>query len=170
MNDFLTVIRDFHAGKISQQIVSEEIHARSTSISFKSIITCFEKMFPDALFKWHQNYVSLSDLAPTEIHLEHEKYSLVEELFNSRDSFYDINQNYFTEHPMSALWIGGSDYAILDGHHRIRRFYELTDGKEEISLIAVVTRHAELRSNYKAQISNIIEIVGSKHIKDLPIK
>ncbi|MCL5019307.1 MAG: hypothetical protein M1426_02365 [Patescibacteria group bacterium] len=160
MNDFLTIIRDFHAGKITQQILSGEIHARSTSISFKSIIKCFEKTFPDALFKWHTIYVSLSDLAPTEIHLEREKYTLVEELFDSRDSFYEINQNYFLEHPMSALWIGGSDYAILDGHHRIRRFYDLTKGKEEISLIAVVTRHPELRSNYKAQISNITEIAG----------
>jgi len=151
------------------QRLVDEIRMHSRSISFSSLRGCLEAAFPDADLHWQRGDIALSLVCPTQPVLEVKKHRLVEMLFRSAEDFANLNEQFFQDHPMTVLHLRDGRYAILDGHHRIRRYADLFGPDARLRLNVLSTRSFEMIANYRGQVEAVRDRTGSFHVKDLPI-
>ena len=111
----------------------------------------------------------MSYTCSTQRQLEKDKYELVCLLFDSIDTYEAYNEEFFTDAPVCVLHIGGGRYAILDGHHRLRRFAELAGDDRPTSVVVITTDADELVERFRQEVQEVREHLGTWDIRELPI-
>jgi hypothetical protein len=168
-NDVKDVVRKYRAGTLEKSDLAREINRLSTSISFRSIEKVLRMQYPSAEFRLQRSAIEVKKLCPTESCLEKAKYDLVRLLFESCETFGETDNSFFEGHPISGLRLSGGRFAILDGHHRVRRAYELGGDAFLITATLVFTRAFQVLQNYEAQLEEVERRIGSNHVKDMKL-
>jgi len=166
---FRRLVMDFHKGRASRAEIAAQIHSHSTSISLKSLIRSLGTLFPGARLTCHQAKLRTKLLCATQAHMEKAKYELVCLLFDEAETFDSYNREFFEGHPIAALHIGGGRYAILDGHHRIRRYAELTGGSSPVRTMVITTSSPDLIARFRQEVEEVKRRGGTADVGELPL-
>jgi len=166
---FKQLVVDFHAGRVGRAELAAEIHAHSTSISLEWLVDSLQGLFPDIRITTHEGLVPIGQLCATQAVLEKAKYELVCLLFDEEATFDSYNREFFDDHPVTVIRVGGGSYAILDGHHRVRRFAELTGGARPMSVTVISSHSLDPVHHYRQQVEAVRRAAGSADVRDLPL-
>lgn len=169
MIDVNEIIKKYKEGLLNKEDIVRAIRGKSASISFASIEKILANKYPLADIESRSTYIEVGKLSPTESCLELGKYELVKLLFERLEDFENMNREFFKGHPVSALRLTGARYAILDGHHRVRRLYELGGHSAVMEVKLLWTRDFDLLQNYENQLEEVRRKIGSCHIKDIKL-
>jgi len=166
---FRRLVIDFHAGRVGRAELAKHVHAHSTSISLESLERSLHALFPDAKIVCHEAQVKVEHMRATQPRMEKPKYELVRLLFDQESTFDLYNREFFADNPVTTMHIGGGHYAILDGHHRVRRFAELTDCSRPMSVMVVSTTSFDLMERFRQQVEDVRKAIGSADIRGIPL-
>ncbi len=166
---FRRLITNFHEGKVSRAEVAREIHAHSTSISLKSLIKSLQVLFPDARVANHEADVRIDLLCATQALMEKAKYELVCLLFDDAETFDSYSREFFGDHPVTVLHIGGGRHAILDGHHRVRRFADLTGGSRPMAVTVITSGSLDLVARFRQEVEDVRNAANTTDVRKLPL-
>ena len=163
------VLRAYERGQVTKHQVAEVLKQESTSIRFESLMEYYRRLWPEARLFTRPASIGVARVCPSQSQLSTRKHRLVRVLFDSRETFREVNDEFFIEYPISVLSLHDGRYAILDGHHRVLRWYELAGDEEPLRLRVLGTHNVELCENYRRQIESVARQTGSTHIRDLPM-
>jgi hypothetical protein len=163
------VLRAYGRGEATRRELAEVLKDESTSVRFESLMEYFRRLWPDAKLVIRHTRVPVERVCPSQSQMSIRKHRLVRVLFDSVETFEQVNADFFQEHPMSVLALRDGTYAILDGHHRVLRWHELAGDQEPLRLTVLGTHNVQLCENYRRQVEAVRGRTGSYHIKDLPM-
>jgi len=166
---FKQLIIEFHAGHVTRAEVAKAIHLHSTSIGLKSLLKSLQKIFPDARIIHGETELDINYTCATQPQLQKPKYDLVCLLFDDPDTYDLYNRQFFKNSPVTVIHVGGGRYAILDGHHRVRRFAELTASQKPIKVLLISTDCNELIERFGQEIEQVRQSAGTSDVRKLPI-
>ena len=158
----------FGAGKASRADIVRAIRGSAAGVS--SVPELLARLFPDIELRWRMTHVSLDRLLATEVQLEQHKYRLVAALFPDAESFDRVDRELFPGFPLTGVLLGDSHVALIDGHHRVRRFSELAPPDAEVEIKLLIGRDPEIQTTYLRQVEAVEHANGSASINDLPIR
>ena len=167
-DNFRKLIKDFHGGRASRAEVARAIHAHSTSIGLKWLVESLRKLYPDSRVTHHETEVQIELLCATQPRLQKPKYQLVRLLFDDAGTFDRYNDEFFSESPVCVVRIGGGRYAIIDGHHRVRRYAELTD-KPAVRATLISTDSDDLIERFREEVEEVRQAAGTADVRKLPV-
>ena len=166
---FKKLVIDFHAGRVSRAQLAAEIHAHSTSISLEWLVDSLHRLFPDNTITMHESLVPVGQLCATQAVLEKAKYELVCLLFDQEETFDSYNREFFDDHPVTVIRVGGGSYAILDGHHRVRRFAELTGASHPMPVTVISSHSLDPVHHYREQVEAVRQAAHTADVCKLPL-
>lgn len=166
---FLRLIKDFHEGRATRAQVAKAIHAHSTSIGLKWLLQSLQALDPDSRITNTETRISIDYLCATQASLERDKYDLVALLFDAADTYDAYNREFFSQSPVCVMHVGGGRYAILDGHHRVRRYAELAPDAREISVVLIWTNSDALAERFRQEVEQVRQASGTWDVRKLPI-
>ena len=167
--EFKELVIGFHEGRVSRAQLAKAIHRHSTSISLDSLVSSLQQLFPDAGITSRQAEVRVDLLQATQISNDRSKYELVCLLFDDESTYDAYEREFFAEHPVTVLHVGGGHYAILDGHHRVRRFAELTGGSRPMKVMLIHTDSQELILRFRMEIEDVRRAAGTVNVSEIPL-
>ena len=163
------IIIAFHKGRVGRAEIARQIHSHSTSISFKSLIRSLRLLFPGARIAAHETELRADLLCATQPRMEKKKYELVCLLFDETETFDSYNRAFFDDHPIAVMHIGGGHYAILDGHHRVRRYIDLTGGSRPITVTVITADSDDLTYRFRREVEDVRRESGTTDVVELPL-
>ena len=163
------VLKAYAKGKASRRELADVLKAESTSVRFESLLEYFRRLWPEAKLWIRRGRAPVMRICPSQSQLNVHKHRLVAVLFDSIEQFDRVNHDFFQEYPVSALSLHDGRFAVLDGHHRVRRWWELAGDERPMRLTVLGTHNVELLGNYGRQVETIHQMIGSSHIKDVPV-
>jgi hypothetical protein len=163
------VLKDYSRGKATQRELADVLKDESTSVRFESLLEYFQRLWPEAKLVIRHGSASVRWICPAQSQLSKRKRRLVRVLFDSVETFDQVSRDFFQDYPLSVLSLHDGRYAILDGHHRVHRWWELAGDEKPLRLTIMGTHNVHLLSNYRTQVDGIRRQTGSYHIRDLPI-
>jgi hypothetical protein len=166
---FRRLLIDFHKGRVGRAEVAKFIHAHSTSISLKSLLRSLRALFPDAALNCSEGEVRVELLRATQGRMERTKYELVCLLFDEAETFDSYNAEFFDDHPVTAMHIGGARFAIVDGHHRVRRYAELTGGGLPMSVTIITSDSVDLIARFREEVEEVRREAGTSDVRELTL-
>ena len=164
---FRRLLTDFHKGRAGRAEVAKFIHTHSTSISLESLLRSLRMLFPNATMTCHQGEVRVEVLCATQARMERTKYELVCLLFDEADTFDTYNGEFFDDHPVTVMHIGGGRFAILDGHHRVRRYAELTGGGQPMNVTTITSDDVDLTARFREEVEDVRHEAGTSDVREL---
>jgi len=162
------LLRAYAAGEVGREELVRVV--RGSAAKESTLPELLARVFPDLPLRWRRVRVSVRQIVATEQHLERPKYRLVEALFPSADSFERIDRELFPGFPLTGVSLGDGRVAIVDGHHRLRRFCELAPPDATLEVKLLTTEASQIHSSYLQQVEAVETANGSAAILDLPIK
>jgi len=166
---FLQLIKDFHAGRASRAEVARAIHAHSTSIGLRWLLQSLQALDPACRITHGDAQVTIDYLCATQPCLQKDKYTLVALLFDAADTYDAYNREFFSESPVCVMHVGGGRYAILDGHHRVRRYAEIAPGARQITATLIWTDSEMLTERFRQEVEQVRQASSTCDVRELPI-
>lgn len=161
------LLRDYGQGRIGRDTLVKTVRGGPAEQSM--LPELLARVFPNAVLRWRTTRVPVGVLAATEVQLEKPKYRLVQALFPDAASFEKLDRELFPGFPLTGIPLGDGRVALIDGHHRVRRFCELATPSDTLELRLIVTRSAEVLHSYLHQVKIVEGENGSAAISALPI-
>lgn len=162
------LLRDYAQGRIGRDTLVKTV--RGGPAEHSSLPELLARVFPDAVLRWRVARVPVGSLVATEVQLEKPKYRLVQALFPDASTFEKLDRELFPGFPLTGVALGDGRVALIDGHHRVRRFCELASPEQTLELHLIVTRSAEVLHSYLQQVETVENVNGSAAITALPIR
>ena len=166
---FFQLIKDFHEGHATRAQVAKAIHVHSTSIGLKWLLQALQALDPDSRIIHSETRVVIDYLCATQPSLQKDKYTLVALLFDAADTYDAYNREFFSESPVCVMHVGGGSYAILDGHHRVRRYAEIAPDAREISATLIWSNSELLAARFRQEVEQVRQASGTSDVRKLPI-
>jgi len=168
------VVGAFKEGRISRRQLAVAIGKTSTSIRFASLLPSLGRCFDCEDLRCNSARLCPDLLTATQSRLEQEKHVLVRLLFDRLSTFEQYQVDFFGDFPVAVLHLPKARYAILDGHHRVRRYCELCENDRErqggLQVKVIGTRCRNLLTRYQELVRQVETVAGNAHIESLPIE
>jgi len=158
----------FSSGQLSRKDLVRAIRGNSQTES--SVPDLLSRVFSGIPLRWHSVSVPIEHLVATEVQLERRKYRLVTALFPDADTFEKNDKELFPGFPLMGISLGDGRVAIIDGHHRIRRFFEIATPDSTLEIKILTSADPRVHESYQRQVETVEEANGSASIFLLPIK
>lgn len=164
---FRRLLVDFHKGRVGRAEVAKFIHIHSTSISLESLVRSLRALFPATALTCHEGEVRVKLMCATQVRMERIKYELVCLLFDEANTFDSYNREFFDDHPVTVMRIGGGRFAILDGHHRVRRYAELAGGGQPMNVTTITSDDVDLIARFREEVEDMRREAGTSDVREL---
>lgn len=168
-SEFVQLIKDFHDGRAGRAEVAKAIHVHTTSIGLRWLVESLQALVPDSRVTCAEAEVDARFMCATQPRLQKAKYELVCLLFDKPETFDAYNRQFFRDSPVCVMHIGGGHYAIMDGHHRVRRFGELFGTGRLMKVTLIWTDSAQLRERFRQEVEDVRQAAGTCDVREIPL-
>ena len=162
------LIEAFKAGEVTEAELARAILVMRPSLCFGWFVGLVRSRYPDARIEWYESLVAIRDLWPTYQELDRERHMLTEALFADLSDFHSTNSLHFRAHPITALDLGEGRFALLCGHHRVRRFVDLAGGNR-LRITVLATDCRDVVQSYETLVARAAEVIGDHDVSSIPI-
>jgi len=162
------LLRAFASGEIDRRAIVRAL--RGDRAEESSVPGLLAHVFPGVALRWRNGRVRCDHLAATEVQLERAKYRLVEALFPDAATFERVDRELFPGFPLMGVPLGDGRVAIIDGHHRARRFCSVAAPGATLGMQLLTTSSPQVSESYLRQVVAVEQVNGSAAILALPIK
>ena len=168
-SEFIQLIKDFHEGRAGRAEVARAIHIHTTSIGLRWLLESLQALVPGSKVACREAEVDIRFMCATQPRLQKAKYELVRLLFDKPETFDTCNQQFFKESPVCVMHIGGGRYAVLDGHHRVRRFGELFGTGRVMPVMLIWTDSESLLERFRQEVEEVKQAAGTGDVREIPL-